>query len=467
MIATANSEAHQAYLRGRYLVVQRTVDTVASAVREYEKAISLDPDYGLAHAGLANAFLFQWELANRWNNPTKSEAIARAAPHAEQAMTLDPTLAEAHAATGHVLWLQRNLEEALTHFRHAIRINPNYSDAYHWIGSLLSNDLGRYKESFAMHEMSVRLDPLSRTAMYNFVVALINRNRLAEADREIEKISILAPAWYVRLRGRRTSVGGKWANWVLGGLDALGIDAKDLATRRRLSWQFAAIGLEKEARAIADHPHFRVGTYLGRPGDAVTVAEARLDEDPDSSALRRIFGITLAGAGDYERARPILEEMWQQSGGRVTSGGFWNTSAVALIAARQATGDEDDIGELLAAIRDNIRRFREAGIIRTSTSNTIIDYEEGLAAYLAGERDRGLALIAKGVDDGQFIPPNEAYLRVLYDDPGFAPILAKQVARQARERDKLLSIVCTDNPYAAFWQPAEGTCERFAAVDAN
>ena len=140
---------------------------------------------------------------------------------------------------------------------------------------------------------------------------------------------------------------------------------------------------------------------------------------------------------------------------------------MALIAARQATGDEDDIGELLAAIRDNIRRFREAGIIRTSTSNTIIDYEEGLAAYLAGERDRGLALIAKGVDDGQFIPPNEAYLRVLYDDPGFAPILAKQVARQARERDKLLSIVCTDNPYAAFWQPAEGTCERFAAVDAN
>ena len=88
------------------------------------------------------------------------------------------------------------------------------------------------------------------------------------------------------------------------------------------------------------------------------------------------------------------------------------------------------IGDLLAAIRDNIRRCREAGIIRAGI--TIVDYEEGLAAYLGGERDRGLALIAQGVEDGQFIPTREAYLQVLYDDPGFAPILATQVARQAR-----------------------------------
>jgi tetratricopeptide (TPR) repeat protein len=446
------------------MLMQRTSDTIAGAVREYEKAISLDPDYALAHAALANALMRQSFERGHQN---LSEAISIAAPHAERAMDLDPSLAEAHVATGNVLWLQGNPEETLTHMRHAIRINPNYSDAYFTIGELLVLSLGRYKEGFAMHEVSLRLDPLSRVARAAVVNALINRNRMAEADREIEKFSTLAPFYYARWRGRRMSVGGKWANWVLGGLDALAINPKDFSTRRRLSWQFAAIGLEKEARAIADHPHFRVGTYLGRPGDAVTIAEALLELSPLSSARRQIFGMTLAGAGDYERARPILEETWQQSGGRVQeSTGFWNTSAVALIAARQATGDEDDIGELLAAIRDNIRRFREAGIVRSSSANTIVDYEEGLAAYLAGERERGLALIAKGVDDGQFIPPNEAYLRVLYDDPGFAPILAKQVARQARERDKLLSIVCTDNPYAAFWQPAEGTCERFATVDA-
>jgi hypothetical protein len=88
-------------------------------------------------------------------------------------------------------------------------------------------------------------------------------------------------------------------------------------------------------------------------------------------------------------------------------------------------------------------------------------------AYLAGEREQGLVLIAKAADGGFFILPNEAYLQTLYDDPGFAPILASQEARQTRERNRFLAIVCTDNPYAAVWQPAEGTCERFAAEGGN
>ncbi len=76
-------------------------------------------------------------------------------------------------------------------------------------------------------------------------------------------------------------------------------------------------------------------------------------------------------------------------------------------------------------------------------------------------------MIAKGAEDGYFIPPNEAYLQALYDDPGFASIRASQEAWQSRERERFLAIVCTDNPYAAFWQPAEGTCERFAAAGEN
>ncbi len=120
----------------------------------------------------------------------------------------------------------------------------------------------------------------------------------------------------------------------------------------------------------------------------------------------------------------------------------------------------------MAAIRDYVRRYREARIIR-ATLLADVDYEEGLAAYLAGERERGLALIAKGAEDGYFIRPNEAYLQALYNDPGYTPIRARQEARQARERDRFLAIVCTDNPYAAVWQPAEGTCERFTAAGDN
>jgi len=99
-ITTTNTEAHDAYLRGRYLVVQRTATTIEAAVREFEKAITLDPDYALAHAELATAIPL---LSGFDDDLTSTEAIARAAPHAERAMALDPTLAEAHAATGYVL----------------------------------------------------------------------------------------------------------------------------------------------------------------------------------------------------------------------------------------------------------------------------------------------------------------------------------------------------------------------------
>ena len=55
----------------------------------------------------------------------------------------------------------------------------------------------------------------------------------------------------------------------------------------------------------------------------------------------------------------------------------------------------------------------------------------------------------------------------MYDDPGFAPILAKQKANQARERDKFLSVVCVDNPYADVWVPMESTCGDYAAANVN
>jgi hypothetical protein len=212
---------------------------------------------------------------------------------------------------------------------------------------------------------------------------------------------------------------------------------------------------------------------LGESGNAVKVAEARLAEDPTRLFSQRDLGLALAAAADYIRAQPILEEIWQRSSGRVTgrSGMFRVNEATALIAIRRDAGEETEVGELLAGIKENVLRYREAGIIRPAPPFLFgaysADSEEGLAAYLSGERDRGLALVAKAVDDGYFILPNEAYLQSLYDDPGFTPILASQEARQLRERNRFLAIVCADNPYEAVWQPAEGTCERFAAEGGN
>jgi hypothetical protein len=152
--------------------------------------------------------------------------------------------------------------------------------------------------------------------------------------------------------------------------------------------------------------------------------------------------------------------MWQRSGGRVIKSGLLQADgAAALIAIRRAAGEEAEVGELVAAIRDNVRRYREAGITNATQISWHVDYEEGLADFLDGEREKGLALIAKAVEEGFFIPPKEAYLQTLYDDPGFAPIREMQEARQVRERERFLAIVCNDNPYEDVWQPLPETCE--------
>jgi TolB-like protein/Flp pilus assembly protein TadD len=459
-ITAANIEAHEAYLRGQHLLIQSTSASNEGAIREFENAIALDPDYALAYAGLGMASL-------GWTS-NDAEAVAEAAPYVERAMALAPTLAQAHAATGRLLSRQSKWEEALTYFRNAVEINPNFVIVYVWMGNILDFELGRYDEAFQMRATAMRLDPLSVPTIVRYQQSLTERNRLDEAARELEKIASIYPHVYAYRRGTRISRDGNMANAVLGSLDALRIDPEFTRVKVGLSYHLAILGLEKEALAIFEQARPVVLSYVGKRQDAVTMAEARAAEDPNSPQARHDLGLALAGAGDYARARPILEELWQQSGGRVSKRAdlFQTISAAALIDIRRDAGDEAEVGELVAAIRDNVRRYKEAGVVGDGRTFGV-DYEEGLASYLSGDRERGLALLDKGTEGGVYIPPNEAYLQALYDDPGFAPILARQEARQAREREKVLAIVCTDNPYEAVWQPAEGTCERIVAAGTN
>ena len=470
VIATAITEAHDALLRGRHLLAQRTASAIEGAVREFAKAIALDPEYALAHAELAIATLFLRSYAGL----TVTEAVTRAIPSVERAMNLDPMLAEAHAALGYIFQFQGNPEEALNHFREATRINPNYSLVYNGMGIALGEHLGNYDEAFAVFHKALSLDPLLVVARANYLIALIERNRLAEADLELEKLASLSQRLYATFRGVRLALNGRWSNALLGNLEALRVSPRTVNSRNDLSRQFVLFGLEHEALGVSENPLPVVFSLLGKHEDAVLTAQARLAKDPTYLTARHRLGLALAAAGDYARARPILEEMWQLSGGRVTCRGpFQVPTAAALIAIRRDAGEEDSVGELVAAIRENVHRSRKAGITHTLLGGyetflfRSIDYQEGLAAYLAGDRETGLTLIARAVEDGTFIPEREAYLQALYDDPGFASIRASQEARRVSERERFLAIVCNENPYATVWQPAEGTCERFAAKGEN
>ena len=378
-------------------------------------------------------------------------------------MALDPDLAQNHVANGVALWRQEKWELALASLKRAVEFNPNYVLAYVHMGNLLSWKLGRYKEAFPMRETAMQLDPLSLPTIVYYLQGLIERGRLDEADQILEKVAAIFPHAYAYRRGSLLSVGGHASHAVFGSLEALRIDPTYAHVRTGLSFRLARLGLENESLAVIQNPNPLVASYFGKPDVAVAIAKSQFAENPASLVVRHSLGLALAGVGDYERARPLLEEMWVKSGGRISkrSDIFHTLSAVALIAARRHAGDEDGVGELVDAILDNVRRYREAGIVGDGRSYGP-DFEEGLALYLSGDRDNGLTLIEKGMKEGAMLLPNEAYLETIYSDPGFAPLREHQETQISQERDKVLAVVCADNPYETVWQPTEVTCERFA-----
>jgi len=456
-------EAHDAFLRGRYLLRRRTATDMEAAIVALEKAVALDPDYAIAHSELAMALILGSN--NYFKLMPPGEALARAAEHINRAIALNADHAEAYAALGHLAWRNAELYDALEAFNRALRINPNYSEAHSWI-ALLSARLGRYSDILPHLEQALRLDPLSVLAMNNYVHDLIEKGRYDEATRELEKIKPISPRIYVDYQGRLKSAGGNWAWLALGSLDELLIIPGDLRARGLLSGRFLLIGLEQEALAINDTPDFFILLSLGRLSDAIAAAETRLAENPSSAPIvRGDLGRAFAAAGDYANARPLLEENWRLNGKRITMGLFGSEHAAALYAIRRDAGEEAEAAELLLAILDDVLRRREAGFTTTDYMST--DFEEGLFEYLSGNRGKGLALIGKASEDGYFIGPESAYLRQLYEDPGFAPIREKQQARQSRERQRFLDLVCFDNPYRDVWQPAEETCKQSVQATAE
>lgn len=457
-IATANSEAHDAYLRGRYLASRRTAADWEAAIREFETALALDPDYTVAQAELAISLMLA--SAGQFQILPRTEARERAAILVNRALALDTFLAEAHAGSGVIAWFNGELESASEAFDWALQLNPSYSLVHSW-KALIAGSLGRYSETFFHQEQAMRLDPLSVVAMGNTVHGLLEQGRLDDAARELEKLRPVSPVTYAGYNGRLMAAGGKWAYLAIGNLDALLIDPDSRRNKAFLSWILAAIGLEQESLAIAVHTDPEVLLLLNRPQQAVTAAEDAVSKSANGDRSRGNLKNILARTGDYARAGPLLEKAWQRSDGLISFGEFDSGDAFALLAIRRDAGDNAGVEELLAALRDNVRRLREAGYSTFFYMST--DFKEGVTACFSGEREKGLALIARASADGYFIQSNFAYMQSLYDDPGFAPIRAEQEVRWVRERNRFLDIVCTDNPYREVWQPAEGTCERFTA----
>lgn len=180
---TGNTEAFQAYIRGRYFWNKRTAEGLQKAIEYFEQAIAIDPAYALAFAGLADAY----NLLAGHGGLQPRETFPKAKAAAERALEIDDSLAEAYASLGFVSYrFDWNRADSERHFKRAIAMKPNYATAHHWYGESLAAT-GRSADSLAELGRAQELDPLSLPINTDLGQSFYFARRYEEAARQLEK----------------------------------------------------------------------------------------------------------------------------------------------------------------------------------------------------------------------------------------------------------------------------------------
>ena len=152
---TENPEAHRLYLLGRYEFAKYTQTGWNNAIRYYEQALKLDPEYALPYCGLADNYAYMGSAVM----PGK-EANTKVEEFAQKALALDPELAEARMSLALALVAAYDWRSGLKEFDRALELNPNLAFAYE-LQAWTLNGLGRFDEAIAKDRKAVELDPLN------------------------------------------------------------------------------------------------------------------------------------------------------------------------------------------------------------------------------------------------------------------------------------------------------------------
>lgn len=184
-----NPQARQAYLTGRFYWNQRDLAGLKKAISSFQQAVTIDPKYADAYAGLAETY----DLMTDRSVLTDAEAFRRAKAAALTALALDPANANAYNglafATYRADW---DFARAEQYFQKAIALNPNYAVAHQWYGEFLG-DMRRFDQSIAELRKAEELDPLAPMVGSDLADGYMHAGRLSEANAELKRVLDLYP----------------------------------------------------------------------------------------------------------------------------------------------------------------------------------------------------------------------------------------------------------------------------------
>ena len=180
---TENPDAYQLYLKGLFHWNKRTPRDLQKSVEYFQQAVSVDSNYAPAFAGLADAYA----LLAAFGGASPREVMPKAKDAAFKAISLDSQLAEPHVALGHTAqFYDYDFITAEREFKRAIELNPRYSVAHEFYGTLLSN-LNRPDEADAEFRLALQLEPLALGANRMYGETLFFARRYDESIAQLKK----------------------------------------------------------------------------------------------------------------------------------------------------------------------------------------------------------------------------------------------------------------------------------------
>jgi TolB-like protein/Tfp pilus assembly protein PilF len=230
---TADLEAHELYLKGRYLWNRRTGENLKKALGYFQQAVEKDPSYALAYTGISDSCA----LIPVYGAGAPQDYYPRAKAAAQKALELDDLLGEAHTSLGNVLFRYLELAESTREFERGIELNPNYPTAHQWYGRLTLLMTGQFDRAIAEVKRAVELDPVSSIIHADLGSVYTMARRYDEAIEQFRNVLELDPQFY-------------WAHRQLG----LALELKGAPGEALIEYQ--------RALKLSDDP--RVLAFIGR-----------------------------------------------------------------------------------------------------------------------------------------------------------------------------------------------------------
>jgi len=175
--ATENIEAYEFYLRGRQFFYRSKRSGIECALEMFSHAVSKDPGYALAFAGMADCYSY---LYMYFDNDRINLDLAR--EMSQIALELSPELAEVHSASGLAISLRKEYKQAEEEFQTAIRLNPRLFEA-HYFYARTCYAQGRLEEAARLYEQAetVKAEDLQAPSLLAFTCRSLGQKERAEA----------------------------------------------------------------------------------------------------------------------------------------------------------------------------------------------------------------------------------------------------------------------------------------------